>query len=207
MQGYTRNDILILCPFNKSNLGTYTINETIQKHFNPNDNEIVCKLANKPVKEIHYKVGDRVVNTHNNYRAIKAEFNENTGDFAPSEQTTAVMNGDIGVIRSIIHKDNNDYEIYIQFDESLIVFTPKDIKYLLLGYCITCHKSQGTQAKAIISVVGKIHMKMSTRNLLYVAVSRAQEKLIEIVDKNCIEEGLKVVETIDRTTWLKSLLS
>ena len=88
----------------------------------------------------------------------------------------------------------------------MVCFTPKEIKNLLLGYCISVHKSQGTQAKAVISVIGKNHARLVSRNLLYVAVSRAQEKLIEIVYKDCIEGGLDRIETIDRRTWLGDLL-
>jgi len=168
LNGYNRNEILILCPFNKSTLGTYTINNAIQEQFNNN--------------------------------AIVGE--------------GKVMNGDIGIVRHIDYLNYDakvnrwtNYNIYVQFDEDMIVYTPKDINNLLLGYCISIHKSQGTQAKAIISIIGKNHKSLTTRNLLYVAVSRAQEKLIEIGDKDCISKGLEKVETIDRTTWLGDLLT
>ena len=125
-----------------------------------------------------------------------------------------VMNGDIGIVRHIDYLNYDakadrwtNYNIYVQFDEDMIVYTPKDINNLLLGYCISIHKSQGTQAKAIISIIGKNHKSLTTRNLLYVAVSRAQEKLIEIGDKDCISKGLEKVETVDRTTWLGDLLT
>ena len=116
------------------------------------------------------------------------------------------MNGDIGVVRDIVMGDNNTTSIYVQFDERLVEFSPQDTANLLLGYCISVHKSQGSQAKAIISVIGRNHRKMVTRNLLYVAVSRAQEKLVEIVDEDSVSKGLEVVETVERTTWLKEFL-
>lgn len=206
LQGYTRNDILILCPYNKSNLGTYTINEAIQNNFNTNTEEIIVNVSNKAIKQIHYKIGDRVINTKNNYRATVAEINE-YNEYVPTAITAPIMNGDIGIIRNIKKiEEKNNFEIYIQFDEELIVFTQKEIKNLLLGYCISVHKSQGTQANAVISVIGKNHTRLVTRNLLYVAVSRAQKKLVEIVDKDCVEAGLNKVETIERSTWLEELL-
>lgn len=211
-EGYTRNDILILCPYNKSSLGTYTINEAIQKEYNTHEDGITIEVKGKAVKQICYKVGDRVINIHNNYKAVVADINEQ-GIYTPTEKISPIMNGDIGVIRGIDFIEKNEtnglwtkYNIYVQFDEVMICFTPKEIKNLLLGYCISVHKSQGTQAKAIITVIGKNHKYLVTRNLLYVAVSRAQEKLIEIVNKDCVEQGLEKVETIDRSTWLADLL-
>jgi len=212
LNGYNRNEILILCPFNKSTLGTYTINNAIQEQFNNNAEGVSIPQNGKAVDTITYTVGDRVINIHNNYHANKADINEENEYVIVGEGK--VMNGDIGIVRHIDYLNYDakvnrwtNYNIYVQFDEDMIVYTPKDINNLLLGYCISIHKSQGTQAKAIISIIGKNHKSLTTRNLLYVAVSRAQEKLIEIGDKDCISKGLEKVETIDRTTWLGDLLT
>ena len=48
---------------------------------------------------------------------------------------------------------------------------------------------------------------MLTRNLLYVADTRAQEELIEIGQDDYIEEALDTVEQNDRDTWLKDLMA
>ena len=205
LDGYNRNDILILCPFNKSTLGTYVINEAIQQNFNTNQKELVIKVKNRPVSEIHFKVGDRVINTLNNYHVSVVDI-DGTGDYIDSGMETGIMNGDIGIIRDIEILDTT-YNLYIQFDEHIVKFTPKETAHLLLGYCISIHKCQGTSAKAIITVIGKNHKHMVTRNLLYVAVSRAENKLVEIVDKDCVLGGLDKVETIDRATWLEDMLS
>ena len=205
LDGYNRNDILILCPFNKSTLGTYVINEAIQQNFNTNQKELVIKVKNRPVSEIHFKVGDRVINTLNNYHVSVVDI-DGTGEYIDSGMETGIMNGDIGIIRDIEILDTT-YNLYIQFDEHIVKFTPKETAHLLLGYCISIHKCQGTSAKAIITVIGKNHKHMVTRNLLYVAVSRAENKLVEIVDKDCVLGGLDKVETIDRATWLEDMLS
>ena len=52
-----------------------------------------------------------------------------------------------------------------------------------------------------------MHRKMLTRNLLYVADTRAQEELIEIGQDDYIEEALDTVEQNDRDTWLKDLMA
>ncbi len=205
LNGYKKNDILILCPYNKSNLGTYTINEAIQKKFNSNPNKIIYPVKNRPVKQIEFHVGDKVINTKNNYKSIVADIDEG-GEYYISNTTYPIMNGDIGIIRSIDCDDSGKFTMYIQFDEKIICFDNKTTANLLLGYAISVHKSQGTQAKAVISVIGKNHSRMVTRNLLYVAATRTQEKLIEIMDKEAVENGLNKVETIDRSTWLNELI-
>lgn len=212
-KGYNRNDILILCPYNKSRIGALRINQHIQETYNDHTEGVEAHINSSDVPFIRFSVGDRVINIHNNYNANKAEIADN-GDLVVVDSSGRVMNGDIGVIRHIdyITKDEEtgewvDYSIYVQFDETIICYEPKEIKNLRLGYCISIHKSQGSQAKAIITVISKKHKRLISRNLLYVAVSRAEEMLVEIVDKDCISSGLEIVETIDRTTWLGDLLA
>lgn len=204
LDGYKPSDILVLCPYNKSSIGTYTINAAIQKRYNTNDTFVIYEHGQQ---EITFKVGDRVINTQNNYNAIKLDINPETGEYEPFG-TAPIMNGDIGVIRNISFEQvDGKYNIDVQFDDCYIRFPNTGVKHLLLGYAISVHKSQGSQAKAIISVISKRHRNLVTRNLLYVAVSRAQEKLIEIADKDCISNGLEIVETVDRSTWLEDWLA
>ena len=120
----------------------------------------------------------------------------------PSDNTIPVMNGDIGYVRWI-----GDNDMAVQFDSGLARITNSTVRNLLLGYCITVHKSQGSQAKAVIFISTKMHRKMLTRNLLYVADTRAQEELIEIGQDIYIEEALDMVEQNDRDTWLKDLMA
>lgn len=78
---------------------------------------------------------------------------------------------------------------------------------LKLGYCCTIHSVQGCQAKVVIVITSKRHERMLSRNLLYVAVSRAQERLIEVGSVDAIEKGLERIETNERDTWLKDMLT
>ena len=129
---------------------------------------------------------------------------ENT--YVESEAPLAIMNGDIGYVRA--YRENNDFpELLIQYDNGLALAKSADIKNLLLGYSISIHKSQGSQAKIVIVVIDKSHKGMCSRNLLYVALSRAQEKLIEIGDVDVINDALQIQEEKERETWLKDLLT
>ena len=199
-KGYKQDDILVLCPFNKTKIGTYAINNVIQNKFNLHDSKTMSRPISGEDMVIEFKVGDKVINTVNNYRM--ETFIDCDEGLVPSDNTIPVMNGDIGYVRWI-----GDNDMAVQFDSGLARITNSTVRNLLLGYCITVHKSQGSQAKAVIFISTKMHRKMLTRNLLYVADTRAQEELIEIGQDVYIEEALDTVEQNDRDTWLKDLMA
>lgn len=199
-KGYKQDDILVLCPFNKTKIGTYAINNVIQNKFNLHDSKTMSRPISGEDMVIEFKVGDKVINTVNNYRM--ETFIDCDEGLVPSDNTIPVMNGDIGYVRWI-----GDNDMAVQFDSGLARITNSTVRNLLLGYCITVHKSQGSQAKAVIFISTKMHRKMLTRNLLYVADTRAQEELIEIGQDVYIEEALDAVEQNDRDTWLKDLMA
>lgn len=199
-KGYKQDDILVLCPFNKTKVGTYAINNAIQAKFNTHESKTMPRVISSEDTTIEFKVGDKVINTVNNYRM--ETFTDCDEGLVPSEKIIPVMNGDIGYVRWV-----GDEDMAVQFDTGLAHITRSTVRNLLLGYCITVHKSQGSQAKAVIFISTKMHRKMLTRNLLYVADTRAQEELIEIGQDIYIEEALDVVEQNDRDTWLKDLMA
>lgn len=199
-KGYKQDDILVLCPFNKTKIGTYAINNVIQNKFNLHESKTMTRPISGEDIVIEFKVGDKVINTVNNYRM--ETFIDCDEGLVPSDNTIPVMNGDIGYVRWI-----GDSDMAVQFDSGLARITNSTVRNLLLGYCITVHKSQGSQAKAVIFISTKMHRKMLTRNLLYVADTRAQEELIEIGQDVYIEEALDAVEQNDRDTWLKDLMA
>ena len=199
-KGYKQDDILVLCPFNKTKIGTYAINNVIQNKFNLHESKTMTRPISGEDMVIEFKVGDKVINTVNNYRM--ETFIDCDEGLVPSDNTIPVMNGDIGYVRWV-----GDNDMAVQFDSGLARITNSTVRNLLLGYCITVHKSQGSQAKAVIFISTKMHRKMLTRNLLYVADTRAQEELIEIGQDVYIEEALDMVEQNDRDTWLKDLMA
>ena len=199
--GYTKEDILILCPVKVNKYGTYKINEAIQERFNPNEWSKASYKADGAI--IRFKMGDRVVNTKNNYRCPSMEFDDD-GNLIESERLLPVMNGDIGYIIRI-EETSRGMEIAVQFDNGIGLFIGTKFTDLLPGYAITVHKSQGCQSKAVIVGIGKNHYNVS-RNLEYVAISRAQEKLVIVSDSDTINSFLDKEENKIRTTWLVGLM-
>lgn len=200
-QGYNKNDILVLSPYNKGSAGTYAINQSIQTKFNPN--QLLDVSYKKDSTTIQFAVGDRVINKKNNYNvpmlAMGAMGYEETG------KSMFIANGSIGVILAEYYEDDQAC-FAIQFDDGIGKFKGPEITNLLLGYAVSIHASQGNQARAVIVVVSKEHKRMIQRNLLYVGFTRAQEHLTVIGNKETIEDGMKVEETAIRNTWLGDML-
>lgn len=205
-QGYTKEDILVLSPFNKGAVGTYVINKAIQTRYNPHPD--TSATYNRKAKgedvTITFKIGDKVLNTHNNYNMASVEYDED-GAMIDSLTTIPVMNGDIGYVRACKDTDTGP-ELIVEFDSGLAKIRGLDIGELILGYAVSIHKIQGAQAKAVIVVIDKSHKNMLTRNLFYVAASRAQQDMTIIADSGAIESGLERQENKERETWLGDML-
>lgn len=197
--GYTKDDILILCPYNKSKIGSTAINSYMQYKYNPS--EETGFRAQKNGIRMH----DRVINKKNNYHVIACSWSEDEQEYVDSGQMF-VANGDIGEVVQYKNNDNEQYLI-IRFGDRCAKFEPSDILNLQLAYCISCHSSQGCQAKAVICIFDRMHQSLVTRNLLYVAMSRAQEQLCVIGDYDTIVCGISKQENLERKTFLKNMLT
>ena len=186
LKNYSPEDIMILSPFNVRNTGTYLINSAIQKEYNENQTFLSYK---KQGVDIEFKIGDRIINTENNYH-MQGEYSD-----------IAIMNGDIG---KIIEYDGEN--TIAKFDNGIVILEKNEMYKMLLANAISIHKSQGNQAKCVIVVFDKSHGFFLNRNIEYVAVSRAQEKLIIIGDINTINSALKIQQEKNRETNLKMML-
>ena len=190
--GYNKDDVLILSPFNKGDVGSLAINAAIQAKFNPNELSKVGHTVNDV--PIYFKVGDKVINKKNEYAMPLVD-----------DDTAFVANGDIGKVMEIVPDEKEPYMI-VRYDCGDCIVDKAHIKNTLLAYAISIHSCQGSQAKAVIVVIDRSHVMMLSRNLCYTAVSRAQERLILIGDDAAIQEGLKVQEEKERDTWLREEL-
>ncbi|HBB72481.1 MAG TPA: ATP-dependent RecD-like DNA helicase, partial [Ruminococcus sp.] len=160
--GYSpTDDIQILSPSRKGSVGTVELNKLLQNALNPPS----------PIKQevkgyiYTYRTGDKVMQTRNNYDLVWKR---------GSEQGTGVFNGDIGKITGINHAAQT---AVVEFDGRVTTYPFDLISQLELAYAITVHKSQGCEFEAVIMPVMGGFEKLSYRNLLYTAVTRAKKLL------------------------------
>lgn len=179
--GYSIDDIVVLCPFNKR-VGADAINAAISAKYNPNE----------PVrKNSVIKLGDKVLNCKNNYHV--------------DGKDDMIANGDVGYLCSI------EYDYTTKTNTVMVEFADGiknvgSLSVLKQAYAMSTHKSQGSSAKAVIVLIDPMHGFMLSRNLLYTAVTRARERLVVIGDADTIRRGIKVEENTQRNTWLKEML-
>lgn len=178
-QGYTPDDIMVLSPFNK-HIGADAINVAISELVNPNP----------PVrKNSAIKIGDKVINIKNDYSAGVDNF---------------IANGDIGYLREYRPVRGDDDIVLVDFDNG--EHNVGSLMRLKQAYALSVHKSQGSSAKVVVVLIDPSHGFFLSKNLMYVAVTRAKKKLIVIGDEETIAEGIKREEQLERNTGLKEML-
>ena len=179
-------------------MGTRAINNLIQEKFNHNPLTDVSIQVGKT--KIGFKIGDRVINKKNKYNALICDENYNLVD-----KTVFIPNGDIGIVKNA-RIENNVAQMIIEFDDGLVLFEGSDISHLLLGYAVSIHASQGGQAKCVIVILGEQHERLLSRNIQYVAFTRAQEQLYIVGDYATIHRSMQIEEQNERHTWLRYFL-
>lgn len=174
-------DIQVICPQRKGELGVMELNKRLQEWLNP------PKAGKTEFKSMFYifRMGDKVMQTRNNYDI------EWTRD---SEKGTGIFNGDIGIIQMI---DRGSQTLAIDFDGRIAYYSFDLAMELELAYAITVHKSQGSEFEAVVMPVLGGYDKLYYRNLLYTAITRAKKILILVGREDrvrfMVENNLKSV--------------
>ena len=120
-----------------------------------------------------------------------------------------ISNGDIGYIEKIVPSNKSKSkknEVTINFDGTMVTYTPKDFINITHGYAISIHKSQGGEFKLVIIPFTPSFKRMLYNKLVYTAVTRAKEKLILIGDPSSFTFGVYNDYIENRKTSLKELL-
>ena len=159
-------DIQVLTPMKKSDIGTVELNRQLQEVLNP-------KTPN--IEEITY--GDKIFRENDKVMQIRNNYNKEYK--TRSYQTgLGVFNGDFGTVTKV---DNYDNTVEVLFDnERYVEYTAKELDELSLSYAITIHKSQGSEFPAVVIPLGAGPYMLMTRNLIYTAITRAR-KLVVLV--------------------------
>lgn len=154
----------VLSPTRKGDCGVHALNLVLQEALNPKQDH----LPEIQFGEMSLRPGDKVMHVKNNYQLAWT-----TPD---GQEGQGVFNGDIGMVESI---DLEDRLVTVLFDEGRqVVYEYPQLEELELAYCLSVHKSQGSEFPAVIMpMVGGPRMLL-TRNLLYTGVTRARQLVV-----------------------------
>ncbi len=161
-------DIQVLSPTRKGDIGVVMLNERLQALLNPPSPD----KAERRRGDICLRVGDKVMQTKNNYQTEWTR-GEDGG--------TGVFNGDMGFVTAV---DPEEHTVQVTFDDDKVVLYDDDtIDELDLSYCVSVHKSQGSEFPAVVMPVWSMPPLLMTRNLFYTAITRAK-KLVVLVGRD-----------------------
>lgn len=171
--------IQVLATAYKCEISIDAANTILQELINPKrPNKKSIKFGSR-----EYREGDKVITTVNNYE-------------------DNYFNGDIGVITHI-----NDDAVEVKLNDRTVKVKRRNLREMSLGYCISIHKSQGSEFEHAIIILPKEPSSMLRRNLLYTAVTRAKKRCTIVSSGDTIDKCCHNVDNTKRVTYLSALLS
>ena len=110
-----------------------------------------------------------------------------------------IFNGDTG----IICKDDR-MNAYFPGDDALRKINPYLLKNYEKSFCMTVHKSQGSEFENVILVLPNEDSRVLTKELIYTALTRAKKNITIIGSREVFEAGIQ--RKIERSSGLSSRL-
>jgi ATP-dependent exoDNAse (exonuclease V) alpha subunit len=209
-------DIQVITPMKKrGDSCTFKLNQTLQDIYNPyNHNSIEIELSHSKDMKYKIRVGDKVMNTRNNYKTIlksnmdkenesEIEWYEDENEYKEELiEETPIFNGDMGIVKEI-----SKYDIVIDFNRVGEIIVPKNHwKFIELSYACTCHKYQGSESKIIIIGLDSNSYLMLTKEWVYTAITRAKEYCILCAESKSLRYAISHNSITNKKTHLKFIL-
>ena len=170
-------DVQVLAPMHKGPVGIDALNDELRARLNPDGQ----RIEGTPLR-----VGDKVMQTRNSYEHD-------------------LFNGERGVL---VHHDPERDRVHFQGEDGRRLTLPTGaLDTLRLAYAASVHKAQGSQARAIVVPVFGGHRIMLTRNLVYTAVTRAQEVCVVVGEPAALAAAVRRTDARRRHTRLRELVA
>lgn len=182
-KGYTANEVQVLVPMYRGDCGIDSLNVMLQEIFNPPDEQNKREMT---FGQRIFRIGDKVLQLAN-------------------QPETGVMNGDVGEVIGISYKNENDdkeEKLIACFDTKEVTYKKGDLQNLTHAYCVSVHKSQGSEYPIVILPMTHAYHVMLQKKLIYTAITRAKRSLIVIGEYLAFDKGVKN-EGEERQTTLR----
>ncbi len=169
-----KNGVQVICASRKGEAGTENLNVMLQQTLNPQSKD----RREYVFRERVFREQDRVMQTRNNYDLVWSRvYDGNEGN--------GIFNGDIGIIEKI---DKSENAMTILFDDRRVLYDFSLLEDIEHAYAVTVHKSQGSEYPIVVLPMCTAAQMLHTRNLLYTAVTRAQNMVILVGREDIIKE-------------------
>ena len=178
-KGYSIEDIQVLSPKYNGLVGIDALNHSLQ---------YLCNPQSEWKKEV--KMGYRVFREGDKLLQLKNQTDDN------------VFNGDIGMLVEIDDTNPRDVSLFVDFEGNIVEYRQERFFHLTHAYCISIHKSQGSEYPIVIIPFVKENRFMLSKRLIYTGVSRAKKSLVLVGEKRILENGIQKRENIERKTTL-----
>jgi hypothetical protein len=163
---FNKNTTKFITYFNstKFKFNTSSINSILQDIFNPSNGMDNIPSNNKYEKDTIFRINDKIIRTENDYSSEKMRANGEEAEILDFD----------GRYITIKYNDAESVPEKICIDELYDNFK--------LNYCITIHKSQGSQYDNVVLFI-EPNQSIIDKTSLYTAISRARNKCIVVSTK------------------------
>lgn len=172
-------EVQVIAPMYRGPSGVDALNRRLQEVLNGSQ-----RLASRKVGERMFRVGDKVMQTRNDYER-------------------EIFNGDIGRVYGIDHEENT---IIVTIDGRLVYYDFTAADELIHAYCISTHRSQGSEYPVVVLPLLTQHYMMLQRNLLYTAITRARKMVVIVGSRRAVHLAVKNNKVAERYSGLLSRL-
>ena len=188
-------NIQVLAPAKKGECGVAALNVMLQEALNP-------PAPGKPslqYGETTFRLGDKVMQTRNDYQL---EWRRETS--MGWEDGAGVFNGDVGFVTEV---DTEEHALTVRFDEEKeAVYQSAQLENLELAYCLSVHKSQGSEFPVVVMPVAGGPPLLLTRNLFYTALTRARSLVVLVGREEVVRQMVENDHILRRYTALTERL-
>lgn len=171
------DDVQILTPMQKGDLGARNLNAAMQAALNPHGRDVE-RFGWK------FREGDRVMQTENDY-------------------DKDVFNGDVGRIERV---NAAEQEVVVRYDDRKVAYDFQELDELTPAYAVTVHKSQGSEYPCVVLPVHTQHYVMLQRNLLYTGITRGKKLVVVVGTEKAVALAVRNAEARRRNTTLRRRL-
>lgn len=177
------NDIMVLSPQRKGDVGSTRLNEIIKEHLNPAQPDEPSHTIT--TKRAIWSVGDRVMQLRNCYDKM-------------------VFNGEIGDIVGVEQGEKSSSRIWIKYPdrENAIEYKDDALGELAHAWASTIHKVQGSEAPVAMMLTTKDHKFMLERCLVYTGGTRPKGECHYIGQKPALQAAIRKTKSTFRKTGL-----